>query len=433
MFELSTEVKSISRGDGRSATAAAAYRACCVIECEREGRAHDYTRKRGLEAAEIVLPEDAPAWARDRAKLWNAAELVERNGNRGANAGAFKKDAQTAREFFFSFPVELSEAGRLAVARAMARHLAKVHGVAADFAIHKPGKDGDERNFHCHLLTSTRRLTGKGFGAKAREWGDLKSGKALSKDIRARIAATINEALKAEGKAAAVHVEHRTFKERGSSKTPTLHQGPAKTAILRKRQRGDREGWSRDAAVRQREGQAKELAALKLRQDFAAQAKRGEQWQRMRDERAAIRRELAEARRADAAPTGLRRMFLIVTGRAGREAFDRQARDGQRVEAARVRMAAVKAELRAERATLAAGQARERAALSERHRRDDRQLEQAVRSREGFDRTAERREREAFAQVRQQEIEHKRERWLIENGRQQEPLHRPLPALARAI
>jgi hypothetical protein len=120
IFELSTRVKAISRGKGkegkrqpRSVTAAAAYLACCVIDCEREGTTHDYTRKRGLEVARIVLPEGAPSWAADRAKLWNGAELRERNGKRGKNAGAFKIDAQTAREFMYSFPAELSAAGRL--------------------------------------------------------------------------------------------------------------------------------------------------------------------------------------------------------------------------------------------------------------------------------------------------------------------------------
>src|SRR5271165_5874205 len=97
IFELSTHVQSISRGDDRSATAAAAYRACCVIECQREGKTHDYTRKGGHEAGEIALPDAAAAWGRDRAKLWNGAELVERNGKRGANAGKFKADAKSAR------------------------------------------------------------------------------------------------------------------------------------------------------------------------------------------------------------------------------------------------------------------------------------------------------------------------------------------------
>ena len=75
IFELSTHVKSISRGSGGSATAAAAYRACCAIESELDGKTHDYTRKAGLEANAIILPKGAPAWAADRAKLWNGAEL----------------------------------------------------------------------------------------------------------------------------------------------------------------------------------------------------------------------------------------------------------------------------------------------------------------------------------------------------------------------
>ena len=193
IFELSTRVQAIGRNDGtsrrhgwakrrdgttrppkpsRSATAAAAYRACCVIDCDREGRTHDYTNKAGLEASEIVLPADAPAWARDRAKLWNAAEFRERNGKRGANANSFKANAQTARDLMFTFPCELSAAGRLNAARIIARHLVDTHGVAADFNIHEPGREGDSRNHHCHLLMTTRRMTADGLGEKAREWDE---------------------------------------------------------------------------------------------------------------------------------------------------------------------------------------------------------------------------------------------------------------------
>jgi hypothetical protein len=62
----------------------------------------------------------------------------------------------------------------------------------------------------------------------------------------------------------------------------------------------------------------------KLRQDFALQNKIAEIEQRGRDGRAAIRRELEEARKADIPATGPRRVFLIATGRDMREAFDRQ-------------------------------------------------------------------------------------------------------------
>jgi hypothetical protein len=47
-----------------------------------------------------------PRWAHDRAKLWNGAEMRERNGKRGKNAGAFKTDARTAHDLLFTFPAE---------------------------------------------------------------------------------------------------------------------------------------------------------------------------------------------------------------------------------------------------------------------------------------------------------------------------------------
>ena len=228
IFELSTHVKSISRGTGGSATAAAAYRACCAIESEIDGKTHDYTRKAGLEACAIILPKGAPSWAADRSKLWNGAELRERNGARGKNAGQLKRSAALAREFMFSFPVELSEAGRFKVAETIARHLVDTHGIAADFAIHKPGREGDQRNFHCHMMTTTRRMTAHGLGAKAREWDDIKKRSGLAKDFRAFVAAAMNEALAGEGKAAAVHVEHRSFKDRGAGQKATnIRASPA--------------------------------------------------------------------------------------------------------------------------------------------------------------------------------------------------------------
>src|SRR3546814_14626264 len=66
--------KAIGRSAGRSATAAAAYRAGVEITDERTGLVHDYTRKQGVEHSDLMLPTDAPEWAADRERLWNAAE-----------------------------------------------------------------------------------------------------------------------------------------------------------------------------------------------------------------------------------------------------------------------------------------------------------------------------------------------------------------------
>src|SRR5690606_41542995 len=72
-------MKPVSRAKGRSAVASMAYRVGEKLTNERDGITHDYTRKQGVEHAEIVLPEGVSAdWARDRSALWNAAEFAEK-------------------------------------------------------------------------------------------------------------------------------------------------------------------------------------------------------------------------------------------------------------------------------------------------------------------------------------------------------------------
>lgn len=389
VFELTTHLQGISRGDGRSATAAAAYRACAVIECEREGRTHDYTRKSGLEAAEIVLPRDAPAWAADRSSLWNAAELVERNGKRGKRAGEFKADARPARELLFSFPAELSAAGRLNVARAIARHLTDTHGVASDFSIHQPGQEGDERNFHCHLMMTARRMTAAGLGEKAREWDDLKKGAALSKALREFVAQTLNRELAAERKADQVHVEHRSFKDRGEIKRATIHEGVTRTNMGRKQRRSVRQAWRKDAVGKQAARHGEERAALKVRHDFALQAKMGHLQEQERLGVKAIRDQLDRDNAADRPQGGLRRAFAIATGRAMRDDFARQQRAADRVQVADRTIEEFRAAMKAARNAFVGSQLQESRTLSDRHKAEDRQLEGATAAHVTADRVAE--------------------------------------------
>ena len=51
-------VKPVSRGVGRSATAAAAYRSASQVADRTTGQVFDYTRKSGVEHSEIVLPTE---------------------------------------------------------------------------------------------------------------------------------------------------------------------------------------------------------------------------------------------------------------------------------------------------------------------------------------------------------------------------------------
>ena len=53
-------IKIISRGKGKSAVAAAAYRAGEKLTNDFDGETHDYTHKGGVVHTEILLPDHAP-------------------------------------------------------------------------------------------------------------------------------------------------------------------------------------------------------------------------------------------------------------------------------------------------------------------------------------------------------------------------------------
>ena len=380
VLELTAHVQSLNRSKGRSATAAAAYRACDRIECERQGRVHDYRAKAGLEATGILAPVDAPSWTLDRSRLWNAAELRERNGKRGANAGAWKADALVAREVLFGFPAELSAGARLALVHRIARHIVEAHGVAVDWAIHAPGKLGDQRNHHCHMLFTTRRMTANGLASKTREWNIKEGGSRTVKALRATLAALMNEALAAEGHGNSVLVEHRSLKARGIDRQATKHQGPGRTNARRNRQARERQAWERDARQDQAARHDRERAEQARQQETRAELRRKDI-----DRREA--RAIEQARPVQPEPTreqpGLfGRVMQSLTGRdpapAPPDRVDHDRKAGDLREA-----------FQAERDRIPVDQQREAKALDDRHQAEDRQLDRATSSRIEQDRSAE--------------------------------------------
>ncbi|TCV60243.1 Ti-type conjugative transfer relaxase TraA [Neorhizobium sp. S3-V5DH] len=219
--------KPISRNAGRSAVAAAAYRAGERLANERDGQVHDFTRKQGVEHSEIVLPTGVGAeWARDRAALWNAAERRET-----------RKDARVAREFEIALPHELTREQRLRLTRAFAQELANRFGAAVDFAIHsphergEPSRLGDIRNHHAHLLMTTRQVMEYGLGIKTHlerenKWllsNNLPTSQMQLRDIRQLWEHHVNRHLAMAG--LDIRVDHRSHQERGLEIEPTQHVG----------------------------------------------------------------------------------------------------------------------------------------------------------------------------------------------------------------
>jgi ATP-dependent exoDNAse (exonuclease V) alpha subunit len=196
------EAKIISRGNGHSAVAAAAYRTGTKIRDERSDKLHDYSsRTKGVVQSVILRPENSPEWTAHTASLWNAVELHEK-----------RKDAQLAREFILAVPKELSaeEQFQLSVEWAQSELVSK--GMIAEVSLHKP-KTGP--NVHVHILCTMRTLEGDRFSAKKpREWND----KGLLIHWRESWAGAVNGALAKAGRPE--RVDHRSLKDRGLDVIP---------------------------------------------------------------------------------------------------------------------------------------------------------------------------------------------------------------------
>ncbi|MBR0560742.1 MobQ family relaxase [Neokomagataea anthophila] len=213
-------VKAISRSVGRSVVAAAAYRSGVSMIDERQGVTHDYTRKQGVVSAFIVAPNGAD-WALDRERLWNAAEAAEK-----------RKDAKTGREYELALPAELDAASREDLARLFAAEVVRRYGVAADVAIHEPGREGDNRNYHAHILTTTRTVDVDGMGVKTRLLDVSSTASVEIEQLREVWAKQVNAAL--ERHKIEQRVDHRSFARQGIQQEPTVHLGVAASNMERK-------------------------------------------------------------------------------------------------------------------------------------------------------------------------------------------------------
>jgi len=252
LYHLS--VKPVSRGGGRSAVACAAYRFAELLHDERTGQTHDYKRKQGVDARMLVMTDGTGGlvtmggedWTEEREKLWNAAEAAEK-----------RKDARVAREYEVALPHELDASGRRRLVAAFAGELVERYGVAVDAAIHAPGREGDHRNWHAHVLTTTRRATPEGLGEKAaielsdtaRAKQGLGSGAAEIEGLRAVWAGEVNRAL--ERIQAEARVDHRSYARQGRLElTATQHAGPAVSGLERKAEQKRAQAQAREGQDR---------------------------------------------------------------------------------------------------------------------------------------------------------------------------------------
>ena len=246
-------IKIISRGKGKSAVAASAYRSGEKIKNEYDGIVHDFTRKGGIAHTEILLPQNAPQEFTNRSVLWNSVEKIEKS-----------KNSQLAREIEVALPKELDREKQIELVREYVKENFVKVGMCADIALH----DKNDGNPHCHILLTMRPLNeDTTWGAKSKkeyildENGEkvkLKNGNYKTRKInttdwneqdkaeewRKAWADITNKYL--EENSIQDKVDHRSYQRQGIEQIPTIHMGVSATQMEKKGIATDRGNINRE-------------------------------------------------------------------------------------------------------------------------------------------------------------------------------------------
>lgn len=250
-------IKIISRGKGKSAVAAAAYRSGETLTNEYDGVTHDYTRKGGIVHTEILLPDNAPAEYSGRGVLWNAVEKIEK-----------AKNAQLAREIEIALPQELTREQGISLVREYVKEQFVNAGMCADIAIH----DKQDGNPHAHVMLTMRPIEKDGtWGAKQkkeyildRDGNKIYDPKKRQYKCKSNPATDWNEHSKAEDWREAwaeicnqylergnyaERIDHRSYERQGIDQIPTVHLGVAAFQMEKRGIRTNRGNLNREIEV----------------------------------------------------------------------------------------------------------------------------------------------------------------------------------------
>ncbi|MEJ5979487.1 Ti-type conjugative transfer relaxase TraA [Novosphingobium sp. PS1R-30] len=223
--------KVISRANGSSALAAAAYRSASRLHDQRLDRHHDFTNKAGVIHSEVMLPDGAFEEWHDRQKLWNAVEAAE-----------IRKDAQLAREIEFGIPRELDQAEGIRLAREFVAREFVARGMVADINVHwDMGADGLPKP-HAHVMLTMREVGEEGFSAKVRDWNRTD----LLEHWRSAWAEHVNQRLTELDIDA--RVDHRSLEAQGIDLEPQHKIGPAASRMAEQGLEPERLGEHREIA-----------------------------------------------------------------------------------------------------------------------------------------------------------------------------------------
>ena len=235
-------IKISTRSKSPPTTAQAAYQSGERLYDERTHRTKNYTEKRGIVYTEILLPENAPRAYADRNTLWNAVEKAETNRN-----------AQMARRLEIALPVELPMETNIRMIRDYCQTAFVSKGMIADIAVHDPDPPG--HNPHAHVMLTMRPMDDRGnwLPKCRREYEYDADGNRIrdadGKYIFTKVFTTDwddrgnaerwrqaweelqNQHLEAADRPERINM--KSYERQGVDQIPTVHMGPAVTAMER--------------------------------------------------------------------------------------------------------------------------------------------------------------------------------------------------------
>lgn len=198
-------VKTISRGKGQAVLASLAYRLGQNFTCERYGKTFKYeNRQPSIEHVDLFLPKSTTDLTfYNHENLWNRVEARETKSN-----------SQLAREIVVAIPAELSEIERIQLVQKQCHWLVEKYGVAVSVALHKPN-DIAEKNYHAHIMFTTRSIENNEFGDK------IVFKKEQVKELRKTWEVLANKALEQYD----TKIDCRSHNDSQNPKIPTKHEG----------------------------------------------------------------------------------------------------------------------------------------------------------------------------------------------------------------
>ena len=148
--------------------AALAYLEREELEDRRTGLMYDYRKRGGLVAKGAFFPRLEKGKLTAQEKKLSRQEKEE--FSLAIELKEIRKNSRLAKEVLAAIPTELPQKKQLELAQSFAKQLVERYKIGAFWAIHEPPEGGDTRNFHLHLLLTTREIDESGnLGKKVRE------------------------------------------------------------------------------------------------------------------------------------------------------------------------------------------------------------------------------------------------------------------------